>query len=201
MMLLILLSACGYRTCGTLEYWTYAVDPQFDDNADQYLDLIEACKADYGSFASDFPDVGLSSLLVSNSEWDMTDAVDVTYDYLPTTEIVFRTDHLVVGEVMTMAHLAGYGFHIPEGVSWGAVQSWGLYDGTIEVLDGPKEGSVDGVDFKIRFELVIGAPDDQAPRGYQVHQGEDWVNFSPSLWAWDAAGHNGLAPPDWTPPS
>lgn len=162
-MLFLLLAACGYRTCGTLEYWTLEVDPQFDEDGDGYIDLIEACKADYGSFASDFPDVGFSSLLIDSSQWDMTDAVDVAYDYLPGTEIVFLTEHLAVGEVMGMEQLAGYGFHIPEGVSWGTVYSWGLYDGHIEVLDGPREGTVDGVDYKLRFDFIVGAPDAQAP--------------------------------------
>lgn len=193
------LGGCGYRECGTLEYWTSTVDPTFDVNADQYLDLAEACSADYGSFGSQFPDVGLTQLLIDWSRWDTSETSDLAFNYLTATEILFRTDHLVEGEVMTLDSLGGMGFHKPAGSFDSPTISWPLTSGRIEVLAGPREAPSEEIAYNLRYSFVIGTPDDAAPRGYQVLDGEDWVSFDASLWAWDAAGHP-APPPDWVAP-
>lgn len=196
---LLAVGGCGYRECGTLTYWTAAVDPRFDEDGDQYLDLIEACGADYGSFGSHFPDAGLTQLLVDWSRWDTGESTALAYDYLTATEILFRTDHLVKGEVIGMEGLGGMGFHKPAGSFDSPTVTWALTAGEIEVLDGPRSGDFDAEEYKLRFTLTIGAPDAAAPRGYQKHEAEDWVAFDPALWAWDAPGH-AAPPPDWVAP-
>ena len=192
------LSGCGYRECGSLQYWTNAVDPRFDVDGDQYIDLIEACSADYGSFGSHFTDAGLTQLLIDWSRWDTAESSALSYDYLTSTEILFRTDHLVIGEVMRMDQLGGQGFHKPAGSFDSSTITEPLTAGEIEVLDGPREGTFDAVEFKLRYAFTIGTPSELQPKGYQVHEGEDWVAFDAALWAWDTAGHP-APPPDWVP--
>ncbi|HNC97887.1 MAG TPA: hypothetical protein PKY30_05825 [Myxococcota bacterium] len=198
MFFLLLSLACGYRNCGSLEYYTYEVNADFDDNQDNYLDLQEACGVDYGSWGSNFPDVGLVSFFVDYSEWDTHDSGTIAYDYLPLSEIVFLADHLSKGTVLGMEQLGGYGFHKPGGAVDYVTTSWPLTEGSLEVLDGPRENDYEGTDYKLSFRFVIGTPDDQATRGYQVLEAEDWFNFSDSLWAWDSAGHAYAEPPDYT---
>jgi hypothetical protein len=194
--LALALGGCGYAPCGTVEYWSAAVDDRFDKDGDQYLDLEEACGADYGSFGAYFPDVGWAQLLFDSSQWDLGDASDLNYDYLPITELVFKTDHLAIGEVMTNDHIGGYGFHKPAGSFDSPTTSWPLTSARIEVLAGPRETDFGGESWRLDWEIVIGTPDAQAPRGYQILRGKDWVPFEDALWTWDAPGHAGIFPPD-----
>lgn len=198
MIFLLLSLACGYRNCGSLEYYTYAVDADFDDNQDNYLDLQEACGVDYGSWGSNYPDVGLTTLLMDYSEWDTSDSADIAYDYLPLSEIVFLAEHLAAGTVLGIEQLGGYGFHKPGGAADAITTAWPLTDGRLEVLDGPRENDFDGVDYKLSFQFTIGTPDNQATRGYQVLEGEDWFNFTNGLGTWDSAEHAYAEPPDYT---
>lgn len=189
-------SGCGYRRCGTMKYWISVPDGRFDTDGDSYLDLEEGCGVDVGSFGSLFPDVGYVQLLFDPSQWDLADGVDITYDYLPITEIVFLASHLEVGEVMTMDALDGYGFHIHQGDSNAAPSQAPLVDGRIEVLAGPKEGPLDSVRYRLAWDLTIGEPSDAMPMGYQHLEGKDWIGLDDSLWAWDGPGHAYIEPPD-----
>jgi len=185
---------CGYRTCGTIEYWTSRVDDRLDENGDSYIDRIEACGDDYGSWAY-FYDNGYTQLLLDSSSWDMGDAVDVAYDYLPITELVFLPEHLEVGEVMTLDHLDGYGSHKPAGDQNTPNHTYPLTAARIEVLKGPKEDNFDGENYKLKWEITFGEVTDEMPKGFQRLEGEDWINFT--TWGeWDPAEHNGIQPPD-----
>lgn len=193
---LLWLAGCGYAPCGTIEYWTTEVDPRFDVDGDRYIDLEEACGQDYGSFGEFFPDVGYAQVLFASSQWDMSDAADISYDYLPITELVFLSDHLEPGTELTNANIGGYGFHKPAGDQNSPTQSWALHTAEIEVLAGPRETTFGGQAWRLRWEITVGAPDAQAPRSYQVLSGTDWIPFEDALWAWDAPGHAGIYPPD-----
>lgn len=195
-MLLLLLLACGYRDCGELRYYTWDVDPRFDDDGDHYLDLMEACGVDYGSFAFDYQPEGYTAIFVDPSEWDLGDAADVVYDYLPTTEIVFRTDHLVAGERFGMEALAGFGLHKPGGPADLVTTTFFLSDGSVEVLDGPRPNNFDGVDWKLRLHLVFGDVAEPATEGWQVLDLTDWINSSPALGSWAESGSTIISPPD-----
>ncbi len=187
-------AGCGYRTCGTMKYWTTGVDERLDDDSDGYIDLIEACKDDYGSWGYNY-DNGYTQLLLSDSSWDMEEAADVAYDYTPVTEIVFLSSHLESGEVLTMDHLAGYGAHRPDGMSGAAMLSASLTDARIEILKGPKEDNFDGQNYRMSWELTFGDVTADMSMGFQHFEGEDWINFTPET-DWDPPEHNGIQPPD-----
>lgn len=189
------LAACGYRPCGTIQYWTSAVDPRFDEDGDQYIDLNEACGVDYGSFGARFPDVGVLQVLFDASQWDLGDAADISYDYLPITELYFREAHVEVGAVLGMEAIGGYGFHKPAGSFDSPTETWSLHDARLEVLAGPRETTFGGQAWKIDFDVTIGEPTADAPQGRQRLIGADWIPFDDALWTWDPVEHNG-SPPD-----
>lgn len=191
-----MLLACGYRDCGSLEYYTWEVDPRFDTDGDHYLDLMEACGVDYGSFGFSYAPEDYTAIFVDPSEWDLGDAADVVYDYLPTTEIVFRSQHLRDGGTFGREALAGFGLHKPGGAADLVTTTYGLTDGEVEVLAGPRANNFDGEDWKLRLRLVFGEPADPATRGWQVLELEDWINVSPAIGSWADAGSTIIAPPD-----
>ncbi len=190
------LSACGYAPCGEVHYWTSQVDPRFDDDGDQYLDLIQGCGPNAGTTGERFDDVGYALMSLDADSWDMGDAVDLAYDYLPVTSVVFLASHLEVGEVLETDRVDGFGWHKPDGFPDAETLSWPLHTARLEILDGPRPTEYGGETWKISWDVVIGAPTDVAPQGFQTMRGTDWVAFEIPLWEWDPGGHLNIRPPD-----
>ena len=173
-------TGCGYTPCGTVEYWTgNRVDARYDKNGDGYLDFIEGCGTQAGTFGVLHPSPGVVLLSMSSDHWDTRESVDVAYDYLPLTNVVFRSQLLAKGSSVELATAGGGGWHKPSACGSACLaEAWPVTAVKIDVLEGPSPtDDPEWVQWRLRWDVTVGPADALGPRGRQRLTGEDWVRF------------------------
>lgn len=173
-------TGCGYAPCGTVEYWTAGrVDARYDKNGDGYLDFIEGCGTEAGATGFIHPSPGVVLLSLLSDHWDTRESVDVAYDYLPTTNVVFKSQLLSRGSAVSLDTAGGGGWHKPSGCGSACfAEAWPVTAVKLDVLEGPSPtDDPEKVKWRLRWDVTIGPTDAIAPRGRQRLIGEDWVAF------------------------
>lgn len=197
-------SACGYRTCGTVEVLA-PDDPErvYDADGDGDLDFIQACGANYGNFGSYYPEFDLVHIFFATDHYDVAEGVDVAYDYLLVTDVWARWAHFEEGATLTEANLAGNGLLKPNGLSEELPLAFALSEGTIEVTGPLKEVDREGIfaederiEFRIRWDLAFGDP--SRPRMHYV--GEDVLRVALDDIVFQDADDFTVLPPDYVAP-
>ncbi|MFK7926814.1 MAG: hypothetical protein AB8H79_01400 [Myxococcota bacterium] len=172
-----LVSACGYRDCGSVELVTTDANTQYDPDGDGDVDFSEACGVDVGAYGYHYRDWDLVMMLFDTSHWDIGEAFDVVYDYLPVAQVVVRwSDLQEPGFVAGTDRVSGSALHIVSGDALDFPTDFPLTSARIEVIEPPSEfrrGSTiyqDDEGFRVRlaYDFTFG---DEASR----YQGEDWI--------------------------
>lgn len=170
MTLLLALMGCS-SDCGTSRYAL---------NDGSYVEAYDECSFPL-SFARTYINVDYLTFSIGSGYSDLSESIQLTYALTPFTEVVFRDAHLVEGNTITSELIGGFGVHDPSYSGAFPLES-PLYEGTIEVLKGPKRDN----EWRIRWDITIGEPDDDfRTQGFQRHTGENWMAFLPSPSPWD----------------
>jgi hypothetical protein len=201
---LVLLSACTPAVCGTAEYvfvYPGGGGEMFDTDGDGDADLVEHCGVDAGMFGYSRDDYGLTELTLSpdTPEDTIESTGDMSAYILPGASVAFLTSHLTVGTSIGMEALAGSGLHKLGGTETETYATYDLLDGTLEVLDGPRE-STDPVyegyaSWQLRWNFTFGDP--MNGMELQMWDAEDWVQLGPG----STIGEPLDLPPDWVAPA
>lgn len=176
-MLILLLSACN-PVCGDIQLTTAADGAElFDIDGDGLTDLTEACGTLSGAYGNRRPDLGWTQIILS-ADADQSGEIrfDTTTYVLGVAEVWFLTEHLQIGEVMTLDNLAGSGLHKPHGTAGTGYTVFELSAAEIEVLDQRKSDRVvrdlyeedNPLDYLLRWDVQYG-------EGAQSWNGHDWV--------------------------
>jgi hypothetical protein len=176
MTLILALLACS-SDCGTSRY-------ALADGS--YVEAYDTCSFPL-SFARSYVNVDYVTFAIGSGYDDLSESSALTLALTPFTELVFRDIHLEEGNTITGDLIAGSAVHDPSYSGAFPVES-SFYDGSIEVLKGPRNEN----EWRLRWDITIGEPDDDfRTEGFQRHTGENWMAVLPSPSPWDA---------DWTAP-
>lgn len=178
MTLLLALMGCS-SDCGTSRYAL---------NDGSYVEAYDECSFSL-SYARTYINVDYVSFSMGAGYSDLSESAQLTYAITPYSEVIFRDIHLVEGNIITGDLIGGTAVHDPSYSGAFPVES-PFYDGSIEVLKGPKGDN----EWRIRWDITFGEPDDDfRTEGFQHHSGENWMEFAPSPSPWDA---DWQGPPD-----
>lgn len=183
---LLTATGCGGGNCGDAKFTTGAdALAAFDEDGDgTTADLREACGAATGSFGLRRADLGITTVVFDPSPLsnDLESALRLTDLLLPSSSVVFLTEHLEAGVTLDMDTLGGSGLHKLYGTPGDIYETFKLLDGTVEVLDGPRvsKGTVAELSneeqWRLRWKLSFGDP--QSGMVTQTWDAEDWVPVS-----------------------
>src|SRR4051812_12306534 len=139
MVLLGALSACDPGVCGDVYISGVAANPEIEKyrEADGRLRLAERCSTDYGAFAEDRVDLGITIITLGADDPDGGDGYEISGIVLPFASVAFWDAHLVKGATIPIAQLGGSGIHKPS--DGDTFQTYALTGGSITVLDGPND--------------------------------------------------------------
>lgn len=196
--------ACEPGECGTAEYVlpydnSSPAAELFDGDGDGDADLVETCGVDAGSYGYFRSDLGITTVtLYPEAPKDAAgDDSDVTNYLLPGGAFVFLTSHLKAGTTLGMEALGGAGLHHLMGTMEDLYASYDLLDGTVEILDGPKEETetvYEGYErWEIHWTLTLGDPQSLQP--LQIWDATDWIRIGPGTEVGDPIDF----PPDYQP--
>jgi hypothetical protein len=197
---IVLLPGCGTLACGDATYVTAndALAMWDEDGDGTTANLVEQCGGAVGSFGFRRPDLGLTKLLFDPypASGNFEEALEVASLLLPAAEVVFYTEHLVVGNTITIDQLGGFGLHKLMGTIEPGYATYPILEGTIQVLEGP--GNVPGgweednpERWRFQWDLTFG--DGQTP--LQTWNATDAIDIVDGIEIGDEA-----YPPDWTGP-
>lgn len=202
--MLLLLLACKPQECGSAVYVlpydnASPAAELFDSDGDGDADLVEMCGVDLGSYGYSRSDLGLTTITLSPEAPSdaMGDNSDVTNYILPGGAFVFLTEHLQAGNSLGMEALGGSGLHHLMGTMEDVYASYDLLEGTVEVMEGPKEETdlvyEGSAQWKIHWSLTLGDPQSLQP--LQIWDATDWIRIGPGTEVGDPIDY----PPDYSP--